>query len=123
MKTLFVVIIFFSVAVPVLAQSSEEESASNLHQNPLLPGQAPVNDPRLFPSKEGGGIILPHDSSDLPKEVALVFEDKKKRSPISKDFILGFISGGILTASVSFFMLKFTLRVNRQEHPRNSEKR
>lgn len=108
MKLLLIPTLFLVFAgTQVFAQAPEEQGAFDLNQNPLEPGQAPVHDPRLAPSKETGGIILQQETLDLPKEAAIVFAGSKKKSPISKDFIFGFISGSILVAFVSFFMLKF----------------
>ncbi len=94
-----------AMSMPVLAQT-EEEGAFDSNQNLLAPGRSPVTDPRLAPSEDAGGIVLPQESSDLPLEAAIVFGDKNK-ALISKDFILGFISGSILISFVAFFMLKF----------------
>ena len=89
---------------------AEEPGAFQLNDDSLRPGQAPVNDPRLSGGKETGGIILPQENSDLPLEAAIVFDDKKKKSPVSKEFVLGFISGSALISFAAFFMLKFAKR-------------
>jgi len=107
MRFFLLLLFFFALANSALAQNTEDEGIFNLNKNPFAPGSAPVSDPRLAPTKETGGIILPQENSDLPKEAAIVFGDKKKQSPISKDYIFGFISGSVLIAFVSFFMLKF----------------
>ena len=108
MKFLLVISIFFTLvlAAPAAAQT-EEQGDFDLNQNPLAPGDSPVFDQRLAPAKDSGGIALPQANSDLPPEAAIAFGDKKKKSPTSKDFIFGFISGSILISFVAFFMLKF----------------
>lgn len=106
MKFFASALLFLILTLPVFAQV-EEKGVFQLNQNPLEPGQAPVGDPRFAPNNEADGIILPQENSDLPLEVAVVFDEKKKRLPASKDFIFGFIAGGAFIAFVSFFMLKY----------------
>lgn len=107
MKFFLSILLFLTFALPTFAQV-EEEGVFSLDQNPLAPGQAPINDERLAPGKESSGIILPEENSDLPLEAAIAFGDKKQKSPISKDFILGFTAGGAFIFFVAFFMLKFS---------------
>lgn len=105
---IFVFLLSFIAFANIAFAQTEEQGIFNLNQNPLEPGQAPVNDSRLAPGKDGGGIILPQENNDLPSEAAILFAGKKKKSVIGKDFIFGFITGGAFIAFVSFFMLKFS---------------